>query len=128
MLLEFKEYQALGGTAPPDNYDKLEQDAEDIINPITNNYYLLMDIDKDVDTERVRFFKKAMELQINFEHEIGASTPYAMSEKDVKSVTVDGTTVQKGTTPISFAKAGIYKLALEYLYMTGLVYRGVPYA
>ena len=115
MLLTFAEYQDLGGTAAEDNYKKLENDAEDLINPITNDYYVLNSIDTDEDKYRVRCFKKALELQINFSNDIGASTPYGMSDNDIKSVSVDGTTVSKGTTPINFVTGGIYNLALEYL-------------
>lgn len=128
MLLTFAEYQDLGGTATEDNYKKLEQDAEDLINPITNDYYVLNSIDTDEDKYRVRCFKKALELQINFSNDIGASTPYEMSNQDVKSVSVDGTTVTKGTTPTNFVTNGIYNLARDYLYRGGFLFRGIPHA
>ncbi len=128
MLLSFAEYHEMGGTAPTDKYPKLEQDAEDLINPITNDYYGLHSIDDDEDKYRVRCFKKALELQINFSNDIGASTPYGMSDQDIKSVSVDGTSVTKGTTPINFVTGGIYNVALEYLYRGGFLYRGIPHA
>lgn len=128
MLLTFAEYQDLGGTATEESYKKLESDAEDLINPITNDFYVLNSIDTDEDEYRVRCFKKALELQINFSFEIGASTPYEMSNQDVKSVSVDGTSVTKGTTPINFVTGGIYNVALEYLYRGGFLYRGIPHA
>ena len=121
MLLTFAEYQDLGGTATEDNYKKLEQDAEDLINPMTNDFYVLNSIDTDEDKYRVRCFKKALELQINFSNDIGASTPYGMSDQDIKSVSVDGTSVTKGTTPINFVTGGIYNVALEYLYRGGFL-------
>ena len=126
MLLDFAEYQDLGGTAAEDNYKKLENDAEDLINPITNDYYVLNSIDTDEDKYRVRCFKKALELQINFSNDIGASTPYGMSDQDIKSVSVDGTSVTKGTTPINFVTGGIYKLTLEYLFRGGFFFSRVP--
>lgn len=128
MLLSFAEYQKLGGTAPMDKYPKLENDAEDLINPITNDYYVLHSIDDDEDKYRVRCFKKALEQQINFSFEIGASTPYEMSNQDVKSVSVDGTTVTKGTTPTNFVTNGVYNLARDYLYRGGFLFRGIPHA
>ena len=128
MLLSFADYQKLGGPAPTDKYPKLEQDAEDLINPITNDYYVLHSIDNDEDKYRVQCFKKALELQINFSNDIGASTPYEMSDQDIKSVSVDGTSVTKGTTPINFVTGGIYNVALEYLYRGGFLYRGIPHA
>lgn len=128
MLLDFAEYQDLGGTATEEDYKKLEQDAEDLINPITNDYYVLNSIDTDEDKYRVRCFKKALELQINFSNDIGASTPYGMSDQDIKSVSVDGTTVTKGTTPTNFVTNGVYNLARDYLYRGGFFFRGVPHA
>lgn len=128
MLLTFAEYQDLGGTAAEDNYKKLENDAEDLINPITNDYYVLNSIDTDEDKYRVRCFKKALELQINFSNDIGASTPYGMSDQDIKSVSVDGTTVTKGTTPTNFVTNGVYNLARDYLYRGGFLFRGIPHA
>jgi len=128
MLLSFAEYQKLGGTAPMDKYPKLENDAEDLINPITNDYYVLHSIDDDEDKYRVRCFKKALELQINFSNDIGASTPYGMSDQDIKSVSVDGTTVTKGTTPTNFVTNGVYNLARDYLYRGGFLFRGIPHA
>lgn len=128
MLLTFAEYQDLGGTATEESYKKLESDAEDLINPITNDFYVLNSIDTDEDEYRVRCFKKALELQINFSNDIGASTPYGMSDQDIKSVSVDGTSVTKGTTPINFVTGGIYNVALKYLYRGGFLYRGIPHA
>lgn len=127
-LLDFKTYQELGGTAPEDKFAKLEQDAEDLINPRSGFFYLSHSIDTDPDKERVYLFRKALTLQINYSSDIGASTPYEMSDKDVKSVSVDGTTVTKGTTPTNFVTNGVYNLANDYLYKAGLLYRGVPYA
>lgn len=128
MLLDFAEYQDLGGTATEEDYKKLEQDAEDLINPITNDFYVLNSIDTDEDKYRVRCFKKALELQINFSNDIGASTPYGMSDQDIKSVSVDGTTVTKGTTPTNFVTNGVYNLARDYLYRGGFLFRGIPHA
>ena len=128
MLLTFAEYQDLGGTATEESYEKLESDAEDLINPITNDFYVLNSIDTDEDEYRVRCFKKALELQINFSNDIGASTPYGMSDQDIKSVSVDGTTVTKGTTPTNFVTNGVYNLARDYLYRGGFLFRGIPHA
>lgn len=127
-LLDYQTYKDLGGTAPEDKFAKLERDAEDMINPRTNFYYLSNSIDTDTDKERVYLFRKALTLQINYSNDVGASTPYEMSDKDVKSVSVDGTTVTKGTTPINFVTGGVYNLANDYLFRAGLLYRGVPYA
>lgn len=127
-LLKFEEYQNLGGTASADDFDKLERDAEDLINPLTNNFYVLHSIDTDEDTYRVNCFKKALELQINYTNSIGASTPYEMAEKDIKSISVDGTTVSTGSSPVgdSVTTGGVYRTAIDQLYMAGLLFRGIP--
>lgn len=127
-LLDYDTYKSLGGTAKEEDFGKLEQDAEDLINPRTNFYYLSNSIDDDQDKQRVYYFQKALTLQINFSSDIDASTPYEMSDKDVKSVSVDGTSVTKGTTPINFVNGGVYNLALDYLYRGGFLFRGVPHA
>ena len=81
-LLDYETYEKLGGTAPEDKFAKLELDAEDLINPRTNFYYLSHSIDTDADKERVYLFRKALTLQINYSNDVGASTPYEMSERN----------------------------------------------
>ena len=128
MLLSFADYQKLGGTAPTDKYPKLEQDAEDLINPITNDYYVLHSIDNDEDKYRVQCFKKALELQINLTHHYPAATPHGIPAQDINSGPADGTTVTKGTTPTNFVTNGVYNLARDYLYRGGFLFRGIPHA
>lgn len=126
MLLSFEEYKKLGGTADKNNYPKLEQNAEDLINPITHDFYVCNSIDTDEDTYRVKCFKKALELQIEFTNSLGASTPYDMAQQSITSVSIDGTTVSTDMSIKDLTQGGIYNLALEYLYRTGLLYRGIP--
>lgn len=127
MLLSYEKYQALGGTAPEEKYPKLEQDAEDLFNARTSFFYVTVDIDQDPDQERANFFRKALTLQINYTNDIGASTMYEMSEKDIKTISIDGTSISKGTNPLSYVHNGVYALAYDYLYRTGLLYRGVQH-
>ena len=51
-LLTFSRYHDLGGTVPEPDFEKLESDAEDVINPLINFFYLHKDIDTDKDEER----------------------------------------------------------------------------
>ena len=107
------------------DFDTLEKAAEDMINPLTGMYYVRNSIDEDTDTNRVNWFKKALALQIEYMDDIGATSTYEMAQRDIKSVSIDGTSVSTGTSPTDSSTNGVYNLALEYLFYTGLLYRGV---
>lgn len=124
-LLNKDEFQKLTGIVPDADFDKLEKAAEIMINPLTGMYYELHSIDEDTDINRVNWFKKALALQIQYMSDIGASSTYEMAQKDVKSVSIDGTSVSTSTSPTDSATNGVYNLALEYLFYTGLLYRGI---
>lgn len=124
-LLNKDEFQKLTGIVPDADFDKLEKAAESMINPLTRMYYELHSIDEDTDINRVNWFKKALALQIQYMSDIGASSTYEMAQKDIKSVSIDGTSVSTGTSPTDSATNGVYNLALEYLFYTGLLYRGI---
>ena len=120
-LLNKDEFQKLTGIVPDADFDKLEKAAESMINPLTGMYYEL----HSIDINRVNWFKKALALQIQYMSDIGASSTYEMAQKDIKSVSIDGTSVSTGTSPTDSATNGVYNLALEYLFYTGLLYRGI---
>ena len=124
-LLNKDEFQKLTGIVPDADFDKLEKAAESMINPLTGMYYELHSIDEDTDINRVNWFKKALALQIQYMSDIGSSSTYEMAQKDIKSVSIDGTSVSTGTSPTDSATNGVYNLALEYLFYTGLLYRGI---
>lgn len=124
-LLNKNEFQKLTGIVPDADFDKLEKAAESMINPLTGMYYELHSIDEDTDINRVNWFKKALALQIQYMSDIGASSTYEMAQKDIKSVSIDGTSVSTDTSPTDSATNGVYNLALEYLFYTGLLYRGI---
>lgn len=128
MLLTYDDYKKFGGTLEEKKFLALEQDAEDLINPLINFYYETNSIDDDTDYYRVRLVKKAVYLQVRYTDDIGASTPYGMTEKDIKSVSIDGTSVSTGSSATDYADGGIYSLSIEYLYMSGLLFRGIPHA
>lgn len=124
-LLSQKEFQELTSKSTSADFDTLEKAAENMINPLTRMYYERNSIDEDTDTNRVNWFKKALALQIEYMDDIGATSTYEMAQKDIKSVSIDGTSVSTGTSPTDSATNGVYNLALEYLFYTGLLYRGV---
>lgn len=114
-------------TVEEKDFSRLERDAEDLFNPLTNFFYVKHDIDADPDTERVKLFRKALVLQINYTNDLGASTSYDIAGKDIKTVSIDGTSVTTGKSAVDESVNGVYKLALSYLVSTGLMYRGVPH-
>ncbi|MDX5065619.1 head-tail connector protein [Lactobacillus gasseri] len=124
-LLSQKEFQELTNRSTNADFDTLEKAAENMINPLTRMYYERNSIDEDSDTNRVNWFKKALALQIEYMDDIGATSTYEMAQKDIKSVSIDGTSVSTGTSPTDSSTNGVYNLALEYLFYTGLLYRGV---
>lgn len=124
-LLSQKEFQELTNKTTNADFDTLEKAAENMINPLTGMYYERNSIDEDTDTNRVKWFKKALALQIEYMDDIGATSTYEMAQKDVKSISIDGTSISTGTSPTDSATNGVYNLALEYLFYTGLLYRGV---
>lgn len=124
-LLTFEKYYDLGGTVSEPDFEKLESDAEDVINPLIGFFYQHKDIDTDLDEERVWLVRKAITLQIDFTSRLGSSTPDEMTKNDVKSVSIDGTSVSTDTSPLDSTTDGIYNVALEYLYRSGLLFRGV---
>lgn len=125
-MLSFSEYQELGGKLNDETvYAKLERDAVQLLNSATQMFYVVNDIDTDKDEWRVKMFKLALVAQIDYSNDVGASTEYEMSQKAVKSVSIDGTTVTTDGTFKDSSTGGIYNVALDYLYQTGLLFGGV---
>lgn len=125
-MLTFAEYQALGGQVTEEAvYSKLERNALKLFNVATNMYYIKNNIDEDDNWLRVKMFKMALVAQIDYTDDVGASTEYELAQKAIKSVSIDGTTVSTDSTVKDSTKGGIYNVALDYLYETGLLYGGV---
>lgn len=125
-MLTFAEYQALGGQVTDEAvYSKLERNALKLFNVATNMYYIKNNIDEDDNWLRVKMFKMALVAQIDYTDDVGASTEYELAQKSIKSVSIDGTTVSTDSTVKDSTKGGIYNVALDYLYETGLLYGGV---
>lgn len=129
MYLTFDHYKDISGTnkvQDESEFNKLERDAEHLFNAVTHYFYVRhVKIEEDPDVYRVNMFRHALALQIDYTHDLGASTSYGIANQSIKSVTIDGTNVTTDKTAAGDSKGGIYKLALDYLYETGLLYRGV---
>lgn len=131
MYLSFEQYKDLNGdieakVTDQEEFNKLERDAEHLFDSATDYFYVRhIKIDDDPDVYRVNMFRRALALQIDYTHDLGASTSYDIANQSIKSVSIDGTTVTTDKTASGDSRGGIYKLALDYLYETGLLYRGV---
>ena len=127
MLLSFDDYQnKFGGIQVTDEneFKKLESSTESLFNALTNMFYVKHDIDADPNEYRVKLFRKAMTLQIDFAKSTGIVADYDIAQQSIKSVSIDGTTVTADKTLSDLTRNGLYNLAGEDLYQTGLLFRG----
>ena len=67
-------------------------------------------------------FRKAMTAQINYLFANDVDNADELVNKDIKSVSIDGTTVTNNSSVNDTNSNGISNLALEYLVQTGLLF------
>lgn len=126
MYLTFDLYtNELGGIATKDKFDVLEANTESLFDVRTRMYYQKHNIDEDTDGCRVLMFRKAMTVQINYLFANNVTNADELAGKDIKSISIDGTTVTSSSSLSDTNTNGISNLALEYLVQTGLLFRGV---
>lgn len=128
MYLTRDEYQSYFGVDyQSGNFDftKAEKTTEMLFDIATNNFYVNNDIAKDTNTARVENFKRAMAMQIMYLYSNGASNTLELEKGDIKSITIDGTTIVSNTSIKDRSTGGISNMALNCLYQTGLLYEGV---
>ena len=126
MYLTFDLYaNELGGIATKDKFEILEANTESLFDVRTRTYYQKHNIDEDTDGWRVLMFRKAMTAQINYLFANDVTNADELAGKDIKSVSIDGTTVTSSSSLSDTNTNGISNLALEYLVQTGLLFRGV---
>mgnify|MGYP001217434147 FL=1 len=124
--LTYDEYIQLGfAEIEKTEFDRLLPKASDVINSVTRDFYVFNDIEDDVPFRRERF-KKAVAAQIEYFHDMGATSSHGLNEPS--TVTIGRTTVSRGYRGGSQedAQANIVSDdAFMYLSGTGLLYRGV---
>lgn len=124
--LTYDEYIQLGfAEIEKTEFDRLLPKASDVINSVTRDFYVFNDIEDDVPFRRERF-KKAVGAQIEYFHDMGATSSHGLNEPF--TVTIGRTTVSRGyrgtsqdETQFSIVSPDV----LMYLSGTGLLYRGV---
>ena len=124
--LTYDEYTQFGfSEIEEDEFNRLLPKASDVLNAVTRDFYVFNDIDDDVEFRRERF-KKAIAAQIEYFHDMGATSSHGLNEPS--TVTIGRTTVSRGYRGGSQedAQANIVSDdAFMYLSGTGLLYRGV---
>lgn len=125
--LSYEEYKKLGFTELEETeFNKLTKKASDVLDSVTRYFYQAYDIDDDIPF-RVNQFKKAVAAQIEFFHEIGATTTYGMN--DPNSITIGRTTMSKGARNSSNQDDKKQSIVSDDVYMylkdTGLLYTGL---
>ncbi len=126
MYLSYDLYsKELGGIASEDKFKALEANTESMFDARTRMYYQRHSIDEDTNSWRVLMFRKAMTAQINYLFANDVDNADELVNKDIKSVSIDGTTVTNNSSVNDTNSNGISNLALEYLVQTGLLFRGV---
>ena len=73
MLLNFEDYKNLGGiqVTDEDEFNNLEKATETLFNALTRMFYIKHEIDSDPNKFRVKMFRKAMTVQIDFAKSTG---------------------------------------------------------
>lgn len=126
MYLSYDLYsKEMGGIASEDKFKALEANTESMFDARTRMYYQKHSIDEDTNSWRVLMFRKAMTAQINYLFANDVDNADELVNKDIKSVSIDGTTVTNNSSVNDTNSNGISNLALEYLVQTGLLFRGV---
>jgi|SRR5690625_3391769 len=125
--LTFQEYKAFGFTELDETeFDSLINRAGDAVDIVTRHFYKFNDIDGDVDFRREQF-KKAVATQIEYFHDMGATSSHGMSEPS--TVQIGRTNVSKGSRDSSGQDEPQNKVVSDDVYMylngTGLLYKGI---
>lgn len=124
--LTYEEYTSFGyEDVDAAEFSKLVEKAGDFMDLQTRSFYQINPIDEDPSNFRRMKFKKAVALQIDYMHQVGATTASEMSTP--QSWSVDGMSVSTGgsggdgnTSASIISEDAIWSLS-----GTGLLYRGL---
>ncbi len=125
--LTFEEYNKLGFVEVGETeFNKLIEKAGDAVDSVTRHFYKFNNIDDDVPFRREQF-KKAVACQIEYFHDMGATSSHGLNEPS--TVHIGRTSMSKGSRNSSGQNEQQNKLVSDDVYMylrhTGLLYRGL---
>ena len=124
--LSYEEYTSFGyEDIDTTEFKDLVEKASDFMDLQTRNFYQINPIDEDPSDFRRTKFKKAVALQIDYMHQVGATTASEMSSPqswsvDGMSVSTGGSGGDSGSSTSIISKDSIWALS-----GTGLLYRGL---
>lgn len=124
--LTYEEYTSFGyEDIDTTEFKDLVEKAGDFMDLQTRNFYQINPIDEDPSDFRRTKFKKAVALQIDYMHQVGATTASEMSSP--QSWSVDGMSVSTGGSggDGNSSASIISEDAIWVLSGTGLLYRGL---
>jgi len=125
--LTFQEYKTFGFTELTETeFDSLINRAGDAVDSVTRHFYKFNDINDDVEFRR-ELFKKAVGAQVEYFHDMGATSSHGLSEPS--TIQIGRTSVSKGSRNASGQNEQQNKLVSDDVYMylkgTGLLYKGI---
>lgn len=124
--LTYDEYVDLGFPEIGDTeFNRLLPKASDVVDSVTRFFYKFNDMDSDIPFRREQF-KKAVAAQIQYFHDMGATSSHELNE--AQTVTIGRTTVSTSNRNSSQEEQRnklISDDVFMYLRYTGLLYRGV---
>ncbi len=129
MYLTYDEYVELGFDKATD-FIKLEAYAERHLNTVTQDYYMLHSLDDDTFMYRVKKFKLAMAIQIDYLETLGGSVTLSEMLSDSPSSVSIGRTRIENKSAGKTATVGRTMCSAEAyaeLTYTGLLYKGAAY-
>ena len=124
--LTYEEYTSFGyEDIDTTEFKDLVEKASDFMDLQTRNFYQINPIDEDPSDFRRTKFKKSVALQIDYMHQVGATTASEMSSP--QSWSVDGMSVSTGGSggDGNASASIISEDAIWALSGTGLLYRGL---
>lgn len=124
--LTYEEYTSFGyEDVDAAEFAKLVEKAGDFMDLQTRSFYQINPIEDDPSAFRRTKFKKAVALQIDYMHQVGATTASEMSSP--QSWSVDGMSVSTGSSGAdgNTSVSIISEDAIWVLSGTGLLYRGL---
>lgn len=123
--LTYEEYLAMEYVElEPSEFERLLKRASDAVDGITNHFYRFNNIEDDVPFRREQF-KKAIAVQIEYFHDMGATNSHGLN--DPMSVTIGRTSMSTGNTRSgSQDKNNLISPDVFFLLAnTGLLYAGI---
>jgi len=108
------------------DFNRLLIRASDVLDSVTGDFYQFNDLETDIEYRKNQF-KKAVACQIEYFHEIGATTSHGLNEPG--TVTIGRTTLSSGSRGSAAQQGPSNKLvsgdAKTHLSRTGLLYTGI---